>query len=157
MSPGCMRNLCCSIFPKKAAIHLIWMNDSQEHLYRSLYISVPMVYNSLQVHCSEFGNKYTDLPLGCVNCGVHTPSYGHVSHMQPKVCGRLLKLYPTSLRCQIRRPVEHLHEIGCCLTIWDFSITSTIYVSAAFSQVFNSSLDHYWGCFTLILCLNIAD
>jgi len=83
-TPACLRILCCAIFARKAAVHLIFMNHSRVSFYCSLHLSMPRKLNSLRFFFLAFGVRLLDQVLCFLYCGPRKPSFGQLGHIQGK-------------------------------------------------------------------------
>jgi len=85
--PACLWILCCTIWARKAAVHLIFMNHSRVSFNRSLHISMPKKLKSPLLLFPDFSLRLFDQVLNFLHCGAQISTFGHFNHIHCKAHG----------------------------------------------------------------------
>ena len=144
--PWCLRILCGSILPRKAAGSLVLTKHCRVSLYRSLDLVMPRKLNTPHLLFSDLAAWFLNQIFRFLHCGARKAFFGHFGHIQHQAHVGLFQLYPASLPCHSCRHVENLQDISCCFWQWNMAVTSTIYASLASSKVINTCFVHPQGC-----------
>jgi len=76
--------------------------------YRSLYLFVPIILNSLLLLFSDFGVRFLDQVLRFLYCSAHFPSFIHFGYIQGREYVRLFQLDTSAKKYSVR--VEWLRQ-----------------------------------------------
>ena len=145
-SPACLRFVCGAFLARKAARCLGLTKHSWLSLYLSLHIVMPRKLNTPLLPFSDLGVWFLIEIFRCLHCGARTAFFCQFRHIQRRAHVGMFQLYPTSLPCHSRSPVETLQDISCCFWQWNLAFISTIYASVDSSNVIKACFFHSRGC-----------